>query len=453
MWFDRSCVRVPQWVQIATLAFLLYTAPVRTAKAEGRLDFKALHYQEDDDRMRVLAPALLYEQSLGTETTIKIEFIYNSISGATPTGAPRPVTRTATPQPPAPALPAPRPRPRPGDDDDDDREAEDRRLTGLLNGAGDVTRPVNTIAGATPAPGPTPTPPPAPGPAPAPATNDIPVLGPLPMAEVEDTRVGLSIEATHRMGAHTFAGQIAYSTEEDFQSIGLSIRDSVDFNQKNTTLVLGAAYTHDIIDVGAGTSARERDTVDVMIGLVQLLGPKAFVSLNLTWGSADGYLSDPYKVAELNGSLVREIRPEQRDRWIAMVTLARYIESLNASVEGSFRHYADTFGIQSGTVSLAWRQRLLEKFTLSPFVRFYRQTAADFYDVRFTGSPEHYSADYRLSAFDAVSLGLKVVWQASERVAFDLGYERYVQSGTDDRTPDEAYTSANIVTGGARVWF
>ena len=70
------------------LVLVLYMTPLKRARAEERLDFKTMLYQEDDDRMRIIAPTFLYEHDLSPTLTIKLEGIYNSISGASPTGAP-----------------------------------------------------------------------------------------------------------------------------------------------------------------------------------------------------------------------------------------------------------------------------------------------------------------------------------------------------------------------------
>ena len=90
---------------------------------------------------------------------------------------------------------------------------------------------------------------------------------------------------------------------------------------------------------------------------------------------------------------------------------------------------------------------------MKPSLRWYDQTAADFYAVRFSGAPQHYSADYRVSAFRAVSYGLKLVWRLNPALGLDVAYERYEQQGTDGETDAGVYPRANIFTAGARIDF
>ena len=80
-------------------------------------------------------------------------------------------------------------------------------------------------------------------------------------------------------------------------------------------------------------------------------------------------------------------------------------------------------------------------FTLTPSVRLYSQSAAKFYfdpvydpDVGapyppgyFTNPPEFISADQRLSAFGAITVGLKLGVQLAPGWAMDLKAERYEQ--------------------------
>lgn len=87
----------------------------------------------------------------------------------------------------------------------------------------------------------------------------------------------------------------------------------------------------------------------------------------------------------------------------------------------------------SHTFQLEWRQGIGSKLEETPFVRYYTQTAASFFvrtldnvpvDVPMEdpdGSGPNYSADYRLSAFDALSGGLRVRYQFNDTFSARLG--------------------------------
>ena len=72
----------------------------------------------------------------------------------------------------------------------------------------------------------------------------------LPLARMEDIRRAATLDFSVRYGRHTTTPQISMSEESDYSSRGLAVTHTIDFNKKNTTLVLGAARNFD--SVGGG---------------------------------------------------------------------------------------------------------------------------------------------------------------------------------------------------------
>jgi hypothetical protein len=441
-------------MSFAVAVIVLAGAPRRT-RADSLLDFKTLYYAEDGGRIRVIAPMAAVQSEWGDAWTIRVEGIYNSISGATPTGAP---AVGGAPASLAPAKTVVRntggPVIVPDDDDEDEDEAEDKGGRSAFKSGAASKALFNSMAGATPPP-PPPPPPPKPGktptsvPAPAPASTG----GKVPTADFDDTRVGANLDLSRKIGRHTPTLALAYSQEDDYLSRGVALKDAIEFNKKNTILLTGLAGTFDDINPANGRPDDTKTTYDLLLGVTQVLNPVTLATLSATIGRTDGYLSDPYKVVELNGVLVPEERPDSKDKYILYGSLVRYVEPLNGSLETSYRFYSDTFGINSHTLSAAWYQKIGEHWVVRPLVRYYTQTEADFYGVRFTGSPSEYSSDYRVSEMSSFGGGLKVIWTPNSRVSFDISYERYEQQGLDNETPDELYPAANMIMVGARLWF
>ena len=91
---------------------------------------------------------------------------------------------------------------------------------------------------------------------------------------------------------------------------------------------------------------------------------------------------------------------------------------------------------------------------LRPSVRYCRQTAADYYAESFQGNPDYYSSDYRVSAEETLNLGLQMRIQLiPDKLALDLGYERYMTRGTDGSTSQSAYPDAHSFTAGIHYQF
>ena len=144
---------------------------------------------------------------------------------------------------------------------------------------------------------------------------------------------------------------------------------------------------------------------------------------------------------------------QTKDKQILFLSLAQFFTPLNGSADISFRHYNDSFGISAETVTLEWYQKLGEHYILSPMFRYYDQTAADFYAVQFTGTPDYYSSDYRESAMTALGYGLKLIWLPNSRLQCDIAYEHYDQQGNDGVTSQDMYPSADCLILGGRLWF
>ncbi len=460
---NSNTLGIRSWVVVHVAVVLLFLAIPRRAFSEDRVDLKALYYQESDHRMQIISPTFMVEHDLSSTLTIKIDGIYNSISGATPSGAPplKNTTYYSTVTQPGGGGATFVPDYDDDDDDEDEYEYEDEdeddkirnRLFGKSSG------PYYAKAGATPSP--------APAPAPAPGgssggggsttttantVTEYDKAGKAPRADVDDERVGLNMELAKRLGRHTLVFQGAYSQESDYISRGIALRDSVDFNQKNTTITLGASYANDEVDAVTMAGPENKDSVDIMVGVLQVLNKKTTLTLNATVGTTDGYLTDPYKVVELNGILVPERRPDNKEKQVLYTALNRYIETLSGAVELSYRFYNDSFGIGAHTVGLAWYQKIGSTLIVSPAMRYYVQSEADFYDTQFAGDPVAYSSDYRVSEMSALGYGVKLIWRPVERFSFNVAVDQYVQEGLDGVTADDMYPSALSVMAGVRVW-
>lgn len=78
---------------------------------------------------------------------------------------------------------------------------------------------------------------------------------------------------------------------------------------------------------------------------------------------------------------------------------------------------------------MAWHQNLGDVFSVVPTVRYYSQSAADFFtnlDNFLLPLPEYQSSDYRLSAFGAISLAADLgEWITTLTVERYLANEKY----------------------------
>lgn len=294
----------------------------------------------------------------------------------------------------------------------------------------------------------------------------------VPLSQLKDRREAYQIEYTHPFEKASFTAGYGNSKESDYLSEVWSLNSQWFFNQKDTTLLLGYARADDDITAVFLSRPREKVVHDAIIGLTQVLSPTTSITANLTYGKQRGYLSDPYKIVERETEIVPglsldltfpENRPSSKEKLIGFFSVHHAFEPINAAIETSYRLLDDDWGLTSHTLEFAWFQRFGEKLIIRPAVRYYHQSAADFYIVDLDGSPigppseatgaaPYYSADYRLSAMETWMLGIKAVWDVSPHVSLDATIEKYLMNGRDRITSPSAYVDANVITVGLRIW-
>jgi hypothetical protein len=181
-------------------------------------------------------------------------------------------------------------------------------------------------------------------------------------------------------------------------------------------------------------------------------------------------LNDPYRSVVFDESpldpngrvpLTGEKRPSIRDSQSLFLSVTQAVKPLNASVEGSYRYYHDSYGIIANTVGIQWFQKIGQAAVISPSFRYYRQGAAHFYGIQFPGDPEfdpshvpqYYSSDYRLSFLETFTLGIEGTVHLGRRCNLRLGYQRYWMRGLDHQTLQSTYPGANIFTIGLNYTF
>jgi hypothetical protein len=360
----------------------------RAARAEDSISYKYEDYREMGGRVAIRTQGTYLEKDIGTDYHFKAQGILDSIAGATPTGQPAPA-----------------------------------------------------------------------------GSNEV------PLSHLTDERKAWNAELARQFPRVNVSVGVGNSRESDYVSTGWSLNTVTDFNQKNTTLLLGVAGTEDKIRVFYQSGRAQKHANDLIAGVTQLLSPQTSVTANLSWGRQTGYLADPYKVVEKSVEVIpgvvlpltyAENRPGERDKWTLYLSTNRAFPEVRAAAEVSYRFYHDTYGTNAHTIDTAWFQRIGEKLIFRPGVRFYDQSAASFYHYRLdatritpgVGAPRpqgpFYSSDYRLSAMQTFTYGVKLIWHGPAGLEFDAAFERYDMRGADRVTPQSAYARANITTLGVK---
>ena len=295
----------------------------------------------------------------------------------------------------------------------------------------------------------------------------------VPLSQLHEHRKAWEGDLSRQFARVGITIGVGDSREHDYISRGWSLNTLTDFNQKNTTLLVGVAGHDDDVEVFSlrGHPYLKKWSNDQIIGVTQLLDPLTSVTFNVSWGRETGFLNDQYKLVQKTTELIPgvslpldrpENRPNERDKTTALASIERSFPAVHGALEGSYRLYSDTYGTVAHTVQLKWFQHLGEKLILSPDLRLYEQSAARFYhyDLDATNivptlvpNPQGplYSSDYRLSSLVTTTYGLKAVWTPVSWLELSVSYDRYTMRGRDGATPQSAYPRANNSTAGIKI--
>jgi len=249
----------------------------------------------------------------------------------------------------------------------------------------------------------------------------------------KETRKEYTLGADYLYRNTTMGISATTSDERDYQasSFGLSVAHEI-FDDL-TTVNIGYSVGHDRVGK-TGTSFDEPiDRYQYQLGISQIFTKTFLMSLSYEVFLENGYLNSPYRAARLQGLLVPEVYPRTRD---SSAVVLRGVKGLldedgrvYASVQASYRAFRDTWEIKADTIELSYATRYLNRFTIEPHYRYYKQSAASFYSDDFQVPMVFMARDKELSTFKSHTVGAKVTF---EFLRNRLGFSRMAVSGSLD---------------------
>lgn len=279
--------------------------------------------------------------------------------------------------------------------------------------------------------------------------------GETPMFDFRDLRGSLSADwrKSYTRTLHNTVGA-SISGETDYLSLGVSDTLSKELNQRMTTLEGGIAFTFDTIkpvggapdplslysSPGPETDSDTRQTSELLLGVTQVLSRKTLAQFNLGFSHSSGYHNDPYKLLSVVDGATGETldyrfesRPDSRSSQTLYGKLVHHFDE--DVVHLSYRYFTDDWGIDSHTVDLHYRYELGHERYLQPHIRYYSQSAADFFHYSLIDGepvPEYASADLRLGEMTGTTIGLRYAMPVGEgkwKGELSFRVEQMVQEG------------------------
>ena len=229
-------------------------------------------------------------------------------------------------------------------------------------------------------------------------------------ASIREERV--DVQGTYSLPIAPFqtAFSLGYSTEDDYEAINAGVELELEDERTGITWTGGLGYSDDSLEPTQGAKVPsitkgDKRSITVFGGAAMVLNANTVVQGSLSYQNHDGFLSDPYKKAWVNGALVADSRPDTRQSFAFSGKLRHYLQQYNGALHLDYRYFHDDWEIDAHTVEVAFAKVLPDNIRFTPSLRWYSQSQADFYAPYYNAarSDGYASSDYRLSPYGALS--------------------------------------------------
>jgi hypothetical protein len=232
-----------------------------------------------------------------------------------------------------------------------------------------------------------------------------------------DTRIypSLSWSIENEKKGTTLALGLSSSTEFDYQSFGGNISFSAktkdrsgEFTAKlqtyldQVTLIQPVELRTSVMDHDQYGSAA-RNTFAGSLSYSQVVNERLQLMLLADVVQQNGYLSLPFhRVYFKDNSVHQENLPDSRLK-IPLGFRANYFVGDKLIIKTYYRFYTDNWGLNSHTADIELPIKLTSFFSVSPFYRYYTQTAAKYFAPyqSHTAVEQYYNSNYDLSKFNS----------------------------------------------------
>jgi hypothetical protein len=237
-----------------------------------------------------------------------------------------------------------------------------------------------------------------------------------------DTRIYPSLDwsVENETRGTTFTTGLSFSTEFDYQSLGLNAGFAKKTNNKNGEFTAKAQVYLDRVTLIAPVELRSppynednnyattnRNTYAGSLSYSQIINDHFQIMFLGDIVQQQGYLSLPFHRVYFNDASVhQENLPDSRLK-IPLGFRANYFLGDKFIIRAYYRYYTDNWGVHSNTASIEIPFKITPFVSISPFYRFYNQTAADYFAAyeQHKNGDQYYTSNYDLSKFNSNFMG------------------------------------------------
>lgn len=249
--------------------------------------------------------------------------------------------------------------------------------------------------------------------------------------EIEDERRALSTSLTKRTASRDeLTAGFSYSKEQDFESkeASLGYLHNLD-SSRNRSISGGISYQTNEAFHGMYDTWKDFHIVNTQIGYTHTFSKYTVGQINAFAIKQSGVLSNPYQTIlryfDNSGELWRavETRPDEK---LSSGISAQFASKIynNVSLHGDYRFYRDDWDITSHTLGTGVNVELSYGWSISPMIRYYTQTAAEFYKAHDSADntfdeTQYGSSDERLGKYHGITYSLALTKELTKKLSIN----------------------------------
>ncbi|MBL7721374.1 MAG: DUF3570 domain-containing protein [Chitinophagaceae bacterium] len=246
-------------------------------------------------------------------------------------------------------------------------------------------------------------------------------------ASYADTRIYPSVNwsAENEKKGTTIGAGLSFSTEFDYQSVGINAIFGKKTNNRNGEFIAKAqAYFDQVkyilpveLRTGGGGNpgddeeddypSKSRNSFSGSLSYSQIVNQRLQLMVIADLVYQQGYLGLPFHRVYLNNSSVAvENLPDTRLK-IPLGFRANYFLGDKVVLRSFYRYYYDDWGLNAHTVQFESSVKVTPFFSLTPFYRYYTQSAVDYFAPIYVHkqSDQYFTSNYDLSKFNSNFFG------------------------------------------------
>jgi len=219
--------------------------------------------------------------------------------------------------------------------------------------------------------------------------------------EQKGSTLGIGLSSSTEFDYQSFGGNISYSKKTKDKNGEFTAKFQTYLDQLKLVMPVELRTSNDY-----GTASR--NTFAGSLSYSQVVNQNLQVMFLADLIAQNGYLSLPFhRVYFADGTVHQEKLPDTRLK-IPLAVRASYFVGDNIIIRAYYRYYSDDWKLTAHTADLEVPVKLTPFFSLSPFYRYYSQSAVKYFNAykTHTAVEEFYTSNYDLSKFSSSFFGM-----------------------------------------------